>query len=204
MNLTSNWTGLPWSCIRSAASARHGGSSAARRVAVQLEAFEDPPDPGPRHRQVVAAGQIRGDLLGREVVVLPPCSSKSGLFSHEFHGLARIGICRASRPIAMYFWHSSLHARSMVDTFSVRLSQSALTLSPVRRSANDLCLLLADHAVHGPVTSIASLSPGHGGIVTPMAASGSRPVFLNWKDVPTGMVSDTPGLKSISRGVSPP
>ena len=53
----------------------------------------------------------------------------------------------------------------------------------------------------GPATCIASSWPGHGGIVTPTAASGSRPVLQNWNAVPTGIVSAMPGRRSISRSV---
>ena len=45
---------------------------------------------------------------------------------------------------------------------------------------------------HFPCTSIASPSPGQGGIVTPSAASASSPKERNWKWVPNGIVRQTP------------
>ena len=50
--------------------------------------------------------------------------------------------------------------------------------------------------VHGPSIANASVSPGQGGVVNPMATSGSSLVERNWNLVPTGIVIDTPGPTS--------
>ena len=47
--------------------------------------------------------------------------------------------------------------------------------------------------VHGPSARIASPGPGHGGIVAPIARSGSSPSARNWNVVPSGMSMLTPG-----------
>ena len=44
---------------------------------------------------------------------------------------------------------------------------------------------------------MASPSPGHGGIVTPIACNGSAESDRNWKAVPTGIATDIPGATSM-------
>jgi hypothetical protein len=63
---------------------------------------------------------------------------------------------------------------------------------------------------HGPWTTVASPAPGHGGIVAPIADSGSSPNDRNWNFVPSGMVRERPRetsttsvLPSCSRHISP-
>src|SRR5580692_506202 len=52
-------------------------------------------------------------------------------------------------------------------------------------------------AGQGPVTSLASSSPGHGGMVTATAESGPSPRARNWNRVPTGIDRQVPGSRGM-------
>src|SRR6516164_4230637 len=56
---------------------------------------------------------------------------------------------------------------------------------------------------HLPWTGTASSSPGHGGIVAPIATRGSTPSQRNWKCVPVGMLIEMPGHTSTTSSSSP-
>ena len=56
---------------------------------------------------------------------------------------------------------------------------------------------------HGPSARIASPAPGQGGIVAPIARSGSSPSARNWNVVPSGMSMLTPGPTSTVSSSSP-
>src|ERR1700728_4327401 len=58
-------------------------------------------------------------------------------------------------------------------------------------------------AGQAPLTSRASPSPGHGGMVTATAASGPSPRDRNWKCVPTGMDRQVPGSNGTICSRSP-
>ena len=56
---------------------------------------------------------------------------------------------------------------------------------------------------HIPATGWASPAPGHGGIVTATASSGSLPSQRNWNWAPAGSVMKTPGAASVISSRSP-
>src|SRR6516165_1021978 len=56
---------------------------------------------------------------------------------------------------------------------------------------------------HIPTTVKASPAPGQGGIVTAIASSVSSPSQQNWKCVPVGTVTETPGATSATSSRSP-
>ena len=56
--------------------------------------------------------------------------------------------------------------------------------------------------IHIPSTYVDSCSPGHLGIVMQINLSGSIPTLRYWKAVPTGMSTETPGTKAVTRSCS--
>src|SRR5262249_41211901 len=58
-------------------------------------------------------------------------------------------------------------------------------------------------AGQGPSTSTASSVPGQGGLVEMTRDSGSAPVERNWKLVPSGIVSASPGDRSVTSSGAP-
>src|SRR5215475_2488863 len=69
---------------------------------------------------------------------------------------------------------------------------------------NGLCLdQVYRVASHTPGTPYASASPGQGGIVAPIAMSGSVLSQRNWKYVPVGMLIEMPGPTSTTSSWSP-